>query len=171
MKKLSKKSSEKTSKEKVVRSRDIRPLVVLFVGVILGLAAIVFGVYRNFNSEYDKFEVRTEEEQQKIVDEQYEKVKNLRNERNDEYETSALSDKYIELSRDLSAAEGTLADEEAELYNIQSGFYNNLKNEKIWGSVPLIVIGAAVIVFAVGLYMKLDTSKKKNVILTVSEEK
>ena len=39
------------------------------------------------------------------------------------------------------------------------------------GSVPLIALGAIVIVLGMGMAMKLSTKSKKNVILSVTEEK
>lgn len=165
MKKVSNNKSNKN-----VRHRDSSSLIVLALSFILGAVLIGFGIYNNLNSNYDQFEVLTEEQADSIVEEKMNKVKSLREQRDIEYNASAYSDKYADLARQLTLAEGELSDAEAELYNVQNGLYDGLKSDKIWSSVPLIVFGALSFVVGIGLYMNMNSSKKKNMILTVTEE-
>lgn len=164
MKKVSNKSN------KNVRHRDSSSLIVLALSFVLGAVLIGFGIYNNINSNYDQFEVLTEEQADKVVEEKMNKVKSLREQRDAEYNESAYSEKYADLSRQVTLAEGELSDAEAELYNIQNGLYDGLKSDKIWSSIPLIVAGALLFIIGMGLSMSMTSSKKKNRILTVSEE-
>ena len=157
--------------KKKERKRNFMPLVVLTIGVVLGGILIGFGIYNNANSDYDAFNIKSEEELKADVSAKIKEVETIKSERDEEYKVSALSDKYEELSRKLSTAEGELYDAEEVLFHVQNGDYDNLKRDKILGSVPLIALGVAVIVFAIGLMMKMTNAKKKNVILTISEEK
>ena len=166
-----KKSNNKSKAERVIRKRNYMPIIVIILGFIFGGILIGFGIYNNLNSEYDLMNIKSEEQLKQEVSDKSKQVNEIRSKRNEEYETAALSEKYEEYNRELSVAEGELYDLEAELYNVQSGFYDGLKNDKIMSSVPMIVIGAAVIVFALGFVLKMSTDNKKNVILTVSEEK
>ena len=165
VKKVSKNKSNKN-----IRKRNYSSLIVLALGFILGGVLIGFGIYNNLNSHYNQFGIKTEDEAKAAVDEKLNIVTDLRNKRDEEYEVAAYSDKYNDLSHQISVAESELNDAEAELYNVTSGFYDGLKADKIWSSVPLIVGGAALIVVGIGLCMRMNSSKKKNMILTVTEE-
>jgi hypothetical protein len=165
VKKVSKNKSNKN-----IRHRDSSSLIVLALSFVLGVVLIGFGIYNNLNSAYNDFNVLTEEEADQIVEEKMNNVKNLREQREAEYNASAYSEKYAELSRKVTLAEGELSDAEAELYNIQNGLYDGMKADKIWSSVPLIVFGALSFVIGIGLCFNMNSSKKKNMILTVTEE-
>jgi hypothetical protein len=161
-------SNNKSNKN--VRHRDSFSLIVLALSFVLGAVLIGFGIYNNINSAYNQSEIMTEDEAKAQVREKIDKVNELRDKRDEEYDKSAYSEEYANLSRQITIAEGDLNDTEAELYNITSGFYDGMKADKIWSSVPLIVAGAALIVVGIGLYMRMNSSKKKNMILTVTEE-
>ena len=164
-------NAKSSTKEVATRKRDFVPIVIVVLGIILGGLLIGVGVYNNINSNYNNLGVKTEEELREEVAEKSKVVAEIRTKRNEEYDTSAMSEEYEKYSRELSVAEGELYDAEAELYNTQSGFYDNLKRDKIFGSMPLIVLGAVVIVLGLGLAMKAANRNKRNVILTVTEEK
>ena len=167
MKKVSNNKSDKN-----VRHRNHSSFIVLALGFILGAVLIGFGIYNNVNSNYNAFEIMTEEDADKLVEDKMNEAKKIRDQRDAEYEVSAYSEKYAELNRQLTIAEGELSDAEAELYNIKSGAYNGLKADKIWSSVPLIILGAVSIVVGIGLFFVINNPpKKKNRILTVTEEK
>lgn len=161
----------KKASKKATRSKNLLPVAVLVLGILLGGTMIGVGVYKNLNSHYDALKIRTEEEIKSDVSAKTKEIEDLKAKREEEFNTSALSEEYENISRELTMKEGELLDLEAELVNAQNGFYNNLKEDKIMGSVPLIVFGAVVIVFGIGMFMKLNNASKKNVILTVSEEK
>ena len=159
-------------KDKKTKSKkNNMPIISIVLGFVLGGALIGLGIYNNVNSDYNSFEIKSEEELRKDVDEKYKKVDEIRKARDQEYNTSAQSEKYYELSRDISTAEGELRDTEEELYKVTSGFYDSFKTDKYFNSVPLILAGAVVIVVGIGLAMNFSTRSKKNVILSVSEEK
>ncbi len=153
------------------RKRDVSPLLIVVLGIIFGGALIGVGIHNHFNNDYDAMHIKTEEEAKAYRDEKMKVYNNLVEKRQEEYNKSALSEEYNNLSREVSTAEGELLDAEAEYQNVTSGFYESTKKEKFFNSVPLVILGAVVIVFSLGLAMKKNTSKKKNVILTVSEEK
>ena len=157
--------------KKAVRKKNYLPIVVLVLGILLGGSLIGLGIYNNVNSDYDTFEIKTEDELKTDVEKKLSELEELKTKREEEFNTSAESEEYEKLSHEISEREGEVLDLEAELANTKNGLYNKMKQDKILGSVPLIVIGAAVIVFAVGLAMRLTNTRKKNVILTVSEEK
>jgi hypothetical protein len=161
----------KKANKKVVRSRNLLPIAVLVLGFLLGGSMIGFGIYKNLNSSYDELNIRNEEQVKDDIASKMVEIEQLKEKREEEFNTSAISEEYENITREISIKEGELLDFEAELVNIQNGFYNNLKEDKIWGSVPLIVFGVMVIIFGIGLFMKLNSSTRKNVILTVSEEK
>ncbi|MBP5512125.1 hypothetical protein J6X90_01945 [Candidatus Saccharibacteria bacterium] len=157
--------------KKAVRKKNYLPIVVLVLGILLGGSLIGLGIYNNVNSDYDTFEIKTEDELKTDVEKKLSELEELKSKREEEFNTSAESEEYEKLSYEISEREGEVYDLEAELANTKNGLYNKMKQDKILGSVPLIVVGAAVIVFAVGLAMRLTNTRKKNVILTVSEEK
>ncbi len=154
-----------------IRKRDYSPIIVIILGLVFGGLLIGVGVTNSVKSDYDTMGIKTEEELKSLVDEKTKAYEDLREKRQAEYDISALSEEYEKLTREMTTVEGELYDAEAELFNVQSGKYDGLKNEKYLGSIPLIICGAVVIVVALGLAMKMSTSKKKNVILTVTEEK
>ena len=158
-------------KKREVRSRNFMPIIVIILGLVFGGLLIGVGIYNSVNSDYDAMKTKSEEQLKQEVSDKSKEVEDIRKKRNEEYEISALSEDYEKYSRELTKAEGDLYDLEAELYNVQNGFYKSLEQEKFVSSVPLIAIGAAVIIFAFGLALRFSTAKKKNVILTVSEEK
>ena len=168
---MKKGNNKSNSKRRDVRSRDFMPTIVIILGIVFGGLLIGVGIYNSINSDYNALNAKTEEQLKQEVSDKSKEVEEIRKKRNDEYDTSALSEDYEKYSRELTTAEGDLYDLEAELYNVQNGFYKNLKQEQFISSVPLIVVGAAVIVFALGLALRYSTTKKKNVILTISEEK
>ena len=114
--------------------------------------------------------IKSEEEAKVDRDEKMKVYNNLIEKRQEEYNRSALSDEYNKLSREIAVAEGELLDAEAEYQNVVSGFYDSTKNEKFLNSIPLIVLGALVIVVSLGIAMKKNTPKSGK-ILTISEEK
>ena len=160
---------KKEVKSKNIRNRNILPVVVLLVGFIAGVALIGFGIYNNFTSDYTALAVRSEADLKKDVDNKIEEVKRLREERDEEYNNSALSDKYYEISRHITSAEGALSDLEAELYNVQNGVYDGLKGRTIANSAPLIIAGITLMIFGGGLYVYIGNRKKQNKILTINE--
>lgn len=160
---------KKQDKSKNIRQRNILPAVVLSVGFIAGAILVGFGIYRNATSDYSVMAVRSEADLKHDVDNKIEDVKKLRNDRDAEYNTSALSDKYYELSREITTAEGELSDLEAELYNVQNGVYDKLKGRTISDSVPLIVLGVTLVVFGGGIYVYLNNRKNQNKILSINE--
>ena len=157
--------------KKAVRKKNYLPIVVLVLGILLGGSLIGLGIYNNVNSDYDSFEIKTEEELKSDIETKLNELEELKAKRDEEFNTSAESEEYEKLSYEISEREGEVLDIEAELANSKNGLYNKMKQDKVMGSVPLIIIGAAVIVFAVGLAMRVSNTRKKNVILTVSEEK
>lgn len=157
--------------KKATRKRNFLPIAVLVLGILLGGALIGVGIYNNTNSDYDIFHVKTEEELKTDISNKLKEINGLKEKREEEYNKAAFSEEYQNLSREISDKEEELLDTEAELANVQNGFYDNMKQDKILGSIPLMVFGVVVIVFALGAFMKLNNSSKKNVILTVSEEK
>jgi cytochrome c biogenesis factor len=156
---------------KRTRRHDNRPVIVIVIGLIVGTFLISLGILNSVNSRYDELNVKTEEELRADVEEKTRKYEDLREKRQEEYDRSALSDEYDRLSREMSMAEGALYDAEAELFRVQSGSYDSLKAEKYISSMPLIISGFIVVVLALGIAMKINASKKKNVILTITEEK
>jgi len=160
---------KKRDKSKNIRRRNFLPAVVLGVGFIAGAILIGFGIYNNATSDYSVMAIRSEDDLKNDVDNKIEEIKKLREERDAEYNTSALSDKYYEISRGITTAEGELSDLEAELYNVQNGVYNSLRERTISSSVPLIVTGIALIVFGGGLSVFLNNRRKQNKILSISE--
>lgn len=156
---------------KARNNTNLLPIAVLILGILLGGFMIGMGIYRNVNSNYDALEIKTEDELKSSIETKVKELDALKEKRDEEFDMSAISAEYERLTREISAKEGEILDEEAELSNVQTGFYDNLKQDKVLGSVPLIVLGAVVIVFALGLFMKLNSMTRKNVILTVSEEK
>ena len=153
-----------------VRRRSVSPKFVIVLGIIIGGILICFGIFNNLNSTYNRMGIKSEGEVKEVVKEKTKRLEELREQRQKEYENSALSEKFEQLSREITTVEGELLDAEAELYNIQSGLYNSTKNDKFFGSVPFMILGVVVIVFALGLAMKIDSSKK-GVILSISEDK
>ena len=169
MKKRTNRKSE--VKGRVVRKRDTRSVGIIILGLFLGGALIGLGIYNNINAAYNDFNVRTEAELKSDINKKIKESEDLRKKRDEEYETSAMSEKYEEYVRNISHVEGELLDLEAELYNVTSGGYDSLKRDKVFGSVPFIALGAIVIVIAIGLAMKSSRNNKRNVILTITEEK
>ena len=153
--------------KKAARKRNFLPLAVLVLGILLGGALIGVGIYNNVNSDYDTFHIKTEEELKTDISNRLKEINDLKTKREEEYNAAAFSEEYQKLSREISSKEGELLDVEADLANVQNGFYDNMKNDKILGSIPLIIFGAVVIVFTLGAFMKLNTASKKNVILTI----
>ncbi len=147
------------------------PVLIIVIGTIIGGILIVLGIYNNINSNYDAMKIKTEDEMKEIVLEKRKAYETILEKRQSEYEKSAYSDEYEKLSRDLATVEGEWLDAEAELYNVQSGKYENTRKEKFLTSVPLIVFGAVVIVVALGLAMRTSAKSKRNSVLTVIEEK
>lgn len=160
-------------KDKKIKSnkKKLLPILSLVLGFVMGGALIGIGVYNNINSSYNSFEVRSEEDLKKDIETKNEELSKLYQERDEEYETSALSDEYEAIARKISATEDEVYELEAELYDVKSGFYDGLKTKQYLDSIPLIVLGAVVIVFGMGLAMKIANGSKKNVILSVTEEK
>ena len=192
----------KKAKKTKSNKKNLLPILSLVLGFILGGALIGLGVYNNINSTYNSFEVRSEEDLKKEIDAKEAELTKLYEERDKEYETSALSDEYENISRKISALnlqkksekvidamirkhissnkltpykisakENETTELYADLNDVKNGFYDNLKAQQYLSSVPLIVLGVVVIVFGMGLSMKLSTKSKKNVILSVTEEK
>ena len=161
----------KKAKKTKSNKKNLLPILSLVLGFILGGALIGLGVYNNINSTYNSFEVRSEEDLKKEIDAKEAELTKLYEERDKEYETSALSDEYENISRKISAKENETTELYADLNDVKNGFYDNLKAQQYLSSVPLIVLGVVVIVFGMGLSMKLSTKSKKNVILSVTEEK
>lgn len=157
--------------KKVIRKRNILPIVVLVLGILLGGTLIGVGIRNNVNSDYDTFHIKTEDELKSEISNKIKELDDLKQKRDDEYDTSAISEEYEKLCREISAKEGEILDAEATLADVKNGFYDNMKQDKIMGSIPLIIFGAVTIVFTLGLFMKLNSNSKKNVILTVTEEK
>ena len=153
-----------------VRKRDVSPLLIIILGIVFGGALMGVGIFNHFNSDYDAMNIMSEEEAKTNRDDKMKIYNELIEKRQEEYNKSALSDEYNKLSREISVAEGELLDAEAEYQNVTSGFYDSTKNEKFINSIPLIVLGALVIVISLGIAMKKNTSNSGK-ILTVSEEK
>ena len=82
-----------------------------------------------------------------------------------------MSEEYKKISRQISEKENEKLELEAELYSVQSGFYDKLLAKQYLNSIPLIVLGAVVIIFGMGMAMRISTRSKRNVILSVTEEK
>ena len=160
---------KKEAKTKNIRSRNILPVVVLATGLIAGALLIGFGIYNNTTSDYTVMAVQSEDDLKNDVNNKIEEIKKLREEREEEYNNSALSDKYYEISRKITTAEGQLSDLEAELYNVQNGVYDGLRGRTISNSAPLIIIGVTLMVFGSGIYTYLNNRKKQNKILSVNE--
>jgi cell division protein FtsB len=164
------KDNKSNHKKRVVRKRNFMPVVIIILGLLLGGTLIGIGIYNNVTSDYDALKIKTEEQLKEDVIAKTKEVEDLRKKRNEEYGNSAKSEDYEKYSHEITVAEGELYDLSADLYNVQNGVYDGLKREKIFGSVPFIAFGAAVIVIALGIVMKMST-KKKNVILTITEDK
>ena len=156
-------------KSKNIRRRNILPVVVLATSAVIGAAMIGLGVYNNATSDYNALAIKSEESLSEDVSNKTEEVNNLKSEREEEYNISALSDKYYELSRKISLAEDELLDLEAELYNVQSGAYDGLKARSVTNSLPFIISGVVLVVFGAGLYAYLNNREKRNKILSVDE--
>lgn len=164
-----KKKVESKNIRKNRRKRNILPVVVLAIGFIAGAILIGFGIYNNATSDYSILAIKSEDELKKEVDNKIEEVKKLREERDEEFSTSALSEKYYEISRSITTAEGELSDLEAELYNVKNGVYDGLKGRTISSSAPLIVGGVVLIILGAGLFTYLNNRQKQNKILSVNE--
>ena len=161
----------KKSKKTKSNNKKLLPVLSLVLGFVMGGALIGFRIYNNINSGYNSFDVRSEEDLKSDVNSREEELSKLRNERDEEYDISALSEKYETLSRQISSKESEVYDLEAELYKVQSGYYDELLAKQYLDSVPLIVFGVLVIIFGIGMAMKISNDSKKNVILSVTEEK
>lgn len=160
---------KKKERSKNIRSRNFLPVVALSISIILGAVLIGFGIYNSATSDYTALAIKSEDDLSNDVNSKIEEVKKLREDRDTEYNTSALSDKYYEISRNITTAEGELSDLEAELYNVQNGVYDSLKNRRTTDSVPLIIFGVTLIIFGAGLYTYLTNRDKRNKILTINE--
>ena len=160
---------KKEAKSKNIRKRNILPMVALAVSVVIGAVMIGFGIYNNATSDYTALAIKSEDALSKDVNNKIEEVNNLRSEREQEYNTSALSDKYYEISRKITTTESELLDLEAELYNVQNGVYDGLRNRSVSDSLPLIISGAVLVIFGAGLYIYLNNRSKRNKILSISE--
>ncbi len=161
------KKANKTKSNK----KNLSPILSLVLGFVLGGALIGFGIYNNINSNYNSFEIRSEEDLKNERNTKDNELNELLKKQDEEYNTSALSDEYAKISRQVSAKENEIYELDAELYRVQSGYYDDLLAKQYLGSVPLIALGAIVIVLGMGMTMKLSTKSKKNVILSVTEEK
>lgn len=161
----------KKEKKEVVRKRNFMPIIVLVFGVILGGLFVGFGIYNNATSDYVGLQLRSEEEIKKDVDNKVNEIFSLRLDREEEYKKSASSEKYTELSRKITIAEGELSDFEAELFNVKNGTFDGLKNNAIKSSVPLILLGIVVMVLSVLFFIKNKSMISGNKILTMNEEK
>jgi len=161
----------KKAKRSRFDKKKLSPILSLILGFLMGGALIGIGIYNNINAGYNAFTVRTEEEVKADIDAKYKELSEITDKRDEAYDKNALSDEYAEYSRKLSTVENETYELEAELYKIQSGFYDKLLAEQYMGSVPFIAFGVIVIVFGIGLAMKFSNESKKNVILSVTEEK
>ncbi len=165
------KKAKKTQPKKANNKKNLLPIVSLVLGFVLGGALIGIGVYNNINASYNSFNVRSEEDLKKDIETKNNELTEIMKKRDAEYDISALSDEYAKLSRQMSSKENEIYDLEAELYSVKSGYYEDLKAKQYLDSVPLIVLGAVVIVLGMGFAMKISNNSKKNVILSVTEEK
>ena len=161
----------KKAKKTKSNKNNLLPILSLVLGFVLGGALIGFGIYNNINSNYNSFEIRSEEDLKNERNEKDNELNELLKKQEEEYNTSALSDDYAKISRQVSTKENEILELDAELYKVQSGYYDDLLAKQYLGSVPLIALGAVVIVIGMGMAMKLSTKSKKNVILSVTEEK
>ena len=64
MKKVNNRAKKTKTAKKVAgtRAKNPLPLIVLALGILLGGAMIGVGIYKNVNSDYDSFHIKTEEE-------------------------------------------------------------------------------------------------------------
>lgn len=157
--------------KKTNSKNNLMPIISLVLGLVLGGALIGFGIYNNINSNINHFEVRSEEDLKNDIKRKNEELVEITAKRDEEYDKSALSDEYASLSRQMSSKENEIYDLEHELSDVQQGVYENMKSQQFLGSVPMIVIGAAVIILGIGFAMRFSNNSKKNVILSVTEEK
>ena len=162
----------KKVQQKRVRKRDFSGIIITLIGFLIGGALIGFGVYNNLTAPYNNLHIKSVDEMKQEVTVKNKKLDELRTSLRAEYDKSALSEEYEKLAREVSGAESELLDAEAELFNVQNGKYDAAKNNKIMGSVPLIILGAIVIVGTLSFLMYRNTRKKQNKILTIiSDEK
>jgi hypothetical protein len=167
-----KKHLKKTLKKNTRKlPENLKPILVLAIGIILGAALIGLGIYNNINSVYNDFEVRSEEDLKADIDNKNNELNQLLAERDSKPEDAVFTEEYESVTRKISTKENEIYELDAELYKVQSGFYRDLHMKQYLDSVPLILLGASTIVFSIGLSMKIQNKHKKNKILTVIEEK
>lgn len=161
---MKKSKSKKTNTKK----KNILPISILVGSIVIGVFLICLAFINDSNSEYKKLNVRDEAAVKADVDAKSKEVTKLRQEREDEYKTSALSDRYAELSNELTKSESELSDLESELYSVQSGAFDTAKEDSNKAFVLPFVGGIIVIFCGVIFYVKSKKSKAK--ILTQVEE-
>ena len=153
-----------------VRKRDFSAIIIVIIGILVGGFLIGLGVYNNVTAPYNLKNVKSLDDTKKEVMEKNKKLEDLKANLRTEYDRSAISEEYEKIARAVSSAEGELLDAEAELFNVQTGKYDQVKNNKIKNSVPLILIGVIVMIGAFGLALRKNAGGKKNIILTMNTE-
>ena len=161
----------KKAKKTKSNKKNLLPIISLVLGFVLGGALIGLGIYNSVTSSYNSYNVRSEEDLKKDIDAKSAEISELDKKLDEEYDTSAMSEEYKKISRQISEKENEKLELEAELYSVQSGFYDKLLAKQYLNSIPLIVLGAVVIIFGMGMAMRISTRSKRNVILSVTEEK
>lgn len=153
-----------------VRKRDFSAIVIAVSGILVGGFLIGLGIYNNVTAPYNLMHVKSLDDTKKEVMEKNKKLEDLKANLRTEYDRSAISEEYEKIARAVSSAESELLDAEAELFNVQTGKYDQAKNNKIKNSVPLILIGVIVMIGAFGLALRKNAGGKKNIILTMNIE-
>lgn len=158
----------KNKSKKSNGNKKFLPIGILVGSIIVGVFLICLAFINDSNSDYKKLNLRDEATVQADVDNKTKEVTKLRQEREDEYKTSALSDRYAELSNELTKSEAELSDLESELYNVKNGTFDTVKEDSNKSFVVLFVCGVLVIFGGVMACVRLRKRKAK--ILTQVEE-
>lgn len=116
--------------------------------VLVGAGLVVVGVVKNTTSSLSKIVIRDEKDLEKEIKSLEAEVDNLRKLRIEEYNSSAMSEKYHQIGRELVEKEGRQLNLSEELWRVRTGFYNRIKQELAAITLPWVMAGVFLIVGA-----------------------
>lgn len=146
-------------------------IAMLVIGIAAGVCLVSFGLYRKFTSTYSGMTIRSEAQVQADVNAAYDKYEKLEQDREDEYQRSALSEHYYEIQREMDEVDESRADLEEELFKVKSGFYDKFRDEERRESLPYIISGIVLILVVSATYYAKRFRHGKARILTKVQEK
>ncbi|MDO4979045.1 MAG: hypothetical protein Q4E47_02745 [Candidatus Saccharibacteria bacterium] len=139
----------------------LKPLLIVLVAAVASVSLIAYGVKNRQDADYTQMNVRSQDEISAEVNNLYSEIENIRREKN---ALSVQDDKYAELARELTSKESRRSNVEAELYDVQSGLYKDMKHETERSTMPFIACGAAVAVLGIALAIFVAMPKKAKIL-------